>query len=182
MLARASREQPGQLDRLVQGDEDLLRQLRGLLGTTAGHQHGELAVADPYHRMSGVDRLHQARGDCQQKSIALQVAEGLVDLLDAPDLQLQNAERMALLPGGGNRLLKQLAQAYAVWQAGEGVSVGHAADGRLGLGGAGTGAQGGDAETQVVGSLRKQFNLLVTEGIGFGGVDTDGAEDLIVDP
>ncbi|MCY1295985.1 hypothetical protein D9M70_453510 [compost metagenome] len=56
------------------------------------------------------------------------------------------------------------------------------ADGRFSLGCAGSGTQRSDAETQVIGSLGEQFNLLRAEGIGFRGVDADGAEDFTLDP
>ncbi|MNV91965.1 hypothetical protein D3C71_1865110 [compost metagenome] len=87
-----------------------------------------------------------------------------------------------LLPGFGDCLFQQLAQAQAVGQAGQLVGIGHAPDGGLRLGGPEAGAQGGDAEAQVVGGGEQQFDFLLVEGVALRGHDHQLADQPVVDP
>ncbi|MDT4877443.1 hypothetical protein FQZ97_1129610 [compost metagenome] len=94
---------------------------------------------------------------------------------------MQQAEGTPILAGRGNGDLQQFAQAQSVGQPGQGVGVGHLADGRFRLDRPGAGAQGGDAEAQVIGHGQQQLHFLLVEGVGLGGHDHQHADRGFLD-
>jgi hypothetical protein len=106
---------------------------RGLGGAEkALDQHRELVAADPRHGVGGPQALGQAVSDLQEEPIADLVAEGVVDDLEAVEVQVEHRQaeaRLALhaLP----RVPQPVEEEGAVGQAGERVVEGAVLDARL---------------------------------------------------
>ncbi len=64
---------------------------------------------------------HQPRGDDPQQLVAGGVPEGVVDVLEAVDVDVQRRHRELLAPRAGEHLLRTIERQHAVGQAGQGV-------------------------------------------------------------
>ncbi len=93
------------LERLAQRRNDAIgqRARRLTLGDLAGLNDGELVAAKPGQHVRLPQQLLQAGCHLRQQRIAGRMAERVVDLLEAIEVQQQDAERLAALalPGGG---------------------------------------------------------------------------------
>ena len=117
-----------QLERPLQGAV----QAGGHLGHDAAvgdvaQQHGELVAAQAGEQVAAADDRAQAARDLDQQLVAVVVAERVVDLLEAVEVDQQERGRVALTLGGADRLLAALVQERAVGQAGQRVVQGLAA-------------------------------------------------------
>ena len=61
-------------------------------------QHGELVAAEPRERVAAPERAAQPLGDVAQQPVAVVVAERVVDLLEAVEVDQQQADRPAAQP------------------------------------------------------------------------------------
>ena len=108
-------------DETVLGDraQDVVRDLARLVERAADQQHAELVAAEARDRVRVAHRLADQRGDLAQHVVAREVAAGVVDGLEAVEVQV--AHHVALAAGA--RDLERLAEAAlelaAVDEAGE---------------------------------------------------------------
>jgi hypothetical protein len=78
-------------------------------------QDGELVTAEPRHEVVGAQHASQPGGDEQEQLVADPVAEGVVDLLKA--VEVEDAQRKWF--GASDRCLEPLVQKGSVGQAGQ---------------------------------------------------------------
>ena len=99
-------------------------------GVAVAAQHDELVPAEPADGVAGPGGAGQPRGDLPQQVVAGVVAEGVVDVLEAVDVEEEHRHRAAvvLLELG----VDELVQVGAVGQLGEGVVAGPPVRGALG--------------------------------------------------
>src|SRR5690606_20784819 len=83
------------------------------------HHHAELVAAETADEVAPAHGGAQAPGGVAQQVVALGVAEGVVDRLEAVEVEHEHAEAMALCAGAGVRLLHQAAEGAPVVQAGQ---------------------------------------------------------------
>ena len=83
----------------------------------ARDEHGELVAAEPGERVAAPQRGAEALGDLDQQRVAVVVAERVVDLLEAVEVDQQHRGRVV----AAQRALGAAVQERAVGQAGEGV-------------------------------------------------------------
>ena len=86
--------------------------------STSGSSMRELVAAQPGHRVAAPQHLAQARPHLAQQQVAGVVAERVVDLLEAVEVDQQQRGLLALA-AGHDRLMRAVAQERAVGQAGE---------------------------------------------------------------
>ena len=115
-------------ERRAQGFDDAGRKRRRVqrLGSRA-LQNDELVAAHAGDGIGLPDAAAQPTGDCLQQRVADGVPKGVVDLLEAVEIQAQHGDR-ALLAGADERLLQALGQQYAIGQIGERIMVRHVGD------------------------------------------------------
>jgi hypothetical protein len=82
-------------------------------------EHGELVAAEAGEEVAAAQHLAQAMGDLDQEPVALLMAEGVVDLLDAIEVDQQQRRERAHAPGARERALPLPMQGRAVRQVGE---------------------------------------------------------------
>jgi hypothetical protein len=75
-----------------------LGQLLGIVESAVGHQHRELVTPQPGQEVALAQRAAQPRADLAQQVIARVVAQAVVDLLEAVEVEQQQGRRTA---GGG---------------------------------------------------------------------------------
>ena len=85
-------------------------------------EHRELVAAEAGHRVAGADRVAQPVGDLDQQLVAGGVAEAVVDLLEAVEVQEQDRHVVGAA-AAVQRLLEPLPEQRAVGQLGEAVVV-----------------------------------------------------------
>ncbi|MNH29252.1 hypothetical protein D3C79_894730 [compost metagenome] len=98
------------------------------LALGAAQHENELVAAKAAHPVRRVQLLQKTRGGLLQQQVAHGMAEAVVHLLEAIDVQHQHSQTIALENGIGQLLLEQ----HAVGQAGDGVVVGQPLKLRLG--------------------------------------------------
>jgi len=104
------------------GDRLELTRVRGCLT----RQHRELVPAQPCHQTVRPDRLGQPRAKVAQQLVTVVMAEGVVDLLEAVEVEEHHAELLVSGVRGGDPLVQPGAEALAVREAGELVGGGDA--------------------------------------------------------
>ena len=97
---------------LGEGDGELLAAL---------DEHGELVAAEARDGVARARDLLEARGDLQQQLIADVVAEVVVDLLEAVEVDEQQRERLARERAARERVVEAVAEEGAVGEPGEAV-------------------------------------------------------------
>ena len=85
----------------------------------AADQHGELVAAEPRERVAAPDDGAQPHRDVLQQAVAVVVPERVVDLLEAVEVDQQQAGQLAGAAGGGDRVLHPLVEQRAVREARE---------------------------------------------------------------
>ena len=109
---------------------------------------GEFVAAHAADVAVGADFVDQALGDRAQHGVALGVAEGVVDRLEAVEVEKHDRARHIADGRGAQRLAEQLADAAAVGQARQHVDIGEMGQPLLRL------ADLGDVASRPRGSLR----------------------------
>ena len=69
----------------------------------AGEQHGELVAAEAGQRVAAAHRVAQPRRDLDEQLVAVVVAERVVDLLEAVEVDQQQRRRAAVARGARSR-------------------------------------------------------------------------------
>ena len=143
--------------------DDAAREHGGILRPLGVRQDdGELVSAEA---RDGVDLAHagpQPVGHGTQEHVADRVAEGVVDLLEAVEVEAQHRERVAAAEMG-DRLLDALAEHRPVRQAGEDVVAGHEGDAGVGLPLLGHVLEGRHEAAAAHGLVRDRHNAAVAE-------------------
>ena len=122
-----------EVQRLIERDDELARDLVGLLGGVDVLQyHGELVPAQARDGVLVADGLLQARRRGAQDAVAGGVAERVVDVLEAVQIEEQHRDTRAVAPRPYDGARQPLRQQRAVRQAGERVVVGQVAQFLLG--------------------------------------------------
>ncbi|MDT4853964.1 hypothetical protein FQZ97_882480 [compost metagenome] len=85
-------EKPRQFDRLVKGQQYLLRQLGCLFGAATGHQYGKLELPNAGDRVLRPHCLLQSAGNRLLRSVRLVVSKRFIEFAAAADFQLQQAK------------------------------------------------------------------------------------------
>ena len=89
-----------------------------LCGADAGDDHGKLVAADTGHEPVA-DEVLEAGGDLPEQAVAGLVAVGVVDLLEAVEIEIDHRDRCAGGAPGRDRGLQCRDQRGAVGQAGQ---------------------------------------------------------------
>ena len=114
-------------ERLAEGFDDPLGDAAGGWHVgRAGQQDGELVAAQTRHRVRLAQRLAQARADQLEQAVPDQVAERVVDFLEAVEIEQQHRHRLVRTPRRVDRLRDAVVEQGPVRQAGQGVVQGHA--------------------------------------------------------
>jgi hypothetical protein len=112
--------EPFDLERRVEPGGQLLGDLhRAFGGGDLGQQDGELVATQASHRIDGPERTAQPLADLHQQQVTVVVAEGVVDLLEAVQVQQQQRSRHQLPVGLPDGLVDAIVQQGPVGQAGE---------------------------------------------------------------
>ena len=85
------------------------------------NQDRELVPADPGHRVTGPDGVHQAVGDVDQQGVSDRMTEGVVDQLEVVEVQRDHADRRPMALPHLHRVGQAQVEQGPVGQAGEGV-------------------------------------------------------------
>ena len=96
------------------------------VGRLLGRKHRELVAAHARDDALGPDALDQARAQLAQQLVAVVVAQRVVDLLEAVQVQQHHRKRLAGAAGASQLVLELGAEALAVGEAGQLVGVGDA--------------------------------------------------------
>ncbi len=119
-------------ERLDEGVEDLAGDhVRVRLRRQVDQHHDELVAAESRDRVAVAHGALQPRGDDAQQPVADRVAEAVVDVLEAVQVEHHHRDQ---LPGAArlrHRLLHPVAQQVAIGQAGERIVVGKIFDAAL---------------------------------------------------
>ncbi len=110
----------------------VLSELQRAAGVRLRHQHRELVAGEAGDDVGGAHPLAQDLGDLADQVVAGLVAEPVVDLLEAVDVDDHHRALAAVAGGEGDVTVELGAEAAAVQQPGERVVVGEVA--QLGLG------------------------------------------------
>ena len=112
-----------QRERRQQGSEDLLRRSFGARLIGVEQDAGELIAAEPGHRIARAHDALQSRFHLLQQQVAVGMAEGVVDLLEAVQIHQQKGDLGAVTIRLPDRLTEAFAQQRAVRQTGQSVVV-----------------------------------------------------------
>ncbi len=93
-----------------------------------GEEDGELVAAEPCHQVRLADALLQRCGDLLQQGVAGVVAQGVVDGLEAVQVDIEHRQRLSVAPRQGDALVAVLGEEAPVRQARQGVVVGELMD------------------------------------------------------
>ena len=106
------------LERALERVEQPERELgRGAAVGQVAQQHGELVAAEPGQGVAAAQRLAQPGGDLPQQRVALVVAQRVVDLLEAVEVDQQQADELAAVAGRAGGAAHALVEVRAVRQA-----------------------------------------------------------------
>ena len=112
----------GQVERLLEAGQQLARDGARLdRRVQVGQADRELVAAQPRDRVGPAQRGAQPLGDLAQQQVAGVVAERVVDVLEAVEVEQQQADVGPVAVGGGQRLLEPVGQQGAVGQPGQAV-------------------------------------------------------------
>jgi len=115
----------GDIEFLGDAGEQSIGEQRG------AHGKGFVLVAAEPGEEGARGRLLQARRQCTQKVIADGVAEDVVDLLEAVEIDAQDGERRLRLRSAIERVVEPLVEGHAVGQPRQGVVVRHVRNARF---------------------------------------------------
>jgi hypothetical protein len=103
--------------RRTEGFDQFLRHAgRGLEAAVALEQDGELVAAKAGEQRLRRQRGPQTGGDGDQERVTGDVAEAVVDDLEAVEVDQEDRDGVATTPVGGNRLLEPLDEARPGWE------------------------------------------------------------------
>ena len=109
----------GEGERRLEHPMDPCRECRGVLVRSRREEDAELVAAEAGQGLARAHCLAEPARDLLQEAIAGLMAERVVDLPEAVDVQKHDRGRVRLLPGGRDRLLDPVAEQRSVRQAGE---------------------------------------------------------------
>ena len=95
------------------------RHFLGLFGVGLGDDHGELVATLAEDRVLGPDLIAQGHADLGQQPVALEVAEALVDRLEAVEVEQDQGELARVAPVAADFLGQALVQAAVVADPGQ---------------------------------------------------------------
>ena len=122
-----------ELERGGERAQDLGRQGRGVGGLRElGLHQRELVAAEPGQGVAGADRARDPAGHRAQQLVADRMAERVVDLLEAVEIEEEDRGHATFAAGMGQGLAEPVEQQGAVRQAGQRVVQGQPPDARLG--------------------------------------------------
>ena len=122
-----------ELERGGERAQDLGRQGRGVGGLRElGLHQRELVAAEPGQGVAGPDRARDPAGHRAQQLVADRMAERVVDLLEAVEVEEEDRGQATFAAGMGQGLAKPVEQQGAVRQPGQRVVQGQPPDARLG--------------------------------------------------
>ena len=104
--------------------EDLLRRQQRAVDIGRRQHDGELVAAQPRHGIDASQQPADARGDVLQHAIAGVMAQRIVDLLEAVEIQQQQRQRRVGARGGAQRLRETILQQQPIGQIGQRVVMG----------------------------------------------------------
>jgi hypothetical protein len=114
-------------------DEDFFGHPRGVVGAVhAGEHDQEFIAALAADRVGVADTAREPQRNALQQLVAHQVAERVVDCLEAVQIEEQQRDAVALAGGVGEGLLQAVVEKRPVGQAGQRVVMGQEGDARLG--------------------------------------------------
>jgi hypothetical protein len=108
-------------ERRGEGGGDLSRHGHRVAGAE-GHDHAELVAADAAGLVGLERQTPQAARRLAEQHVALGVAEGVVDLLEAIDVDQEGADVLAGVGGVGDGVMEELEEAVAVAQTRQGIA------------------------------------------------------------
>ena len=118
---RAASHGQGLRDRLQQADQRRF----ALLHVLGAEQQHELVAAEPGHGVAAPQALAQAVGDLDQQAIARLVTKGVVDRLEAVEIDVADRHQPGCAAGQGQRLVHAIGQQDSVGNAGQRVVMGN---------------------------------------------------------
>ncbi|MNX73860.1 hypothetical protein D3C86_1052720 [compost metagenome] len=117
---------------LGEGREQFARKARGVLGgLEAGPDDGEGVAPDPGDVVRGPEGPQEALGDLADQEVAAGIAQGVVDDLEAVQVEEEQGGFLPAAQGVGEDLAQPVLEEVPVRQAGQGVGAREALDGRL---------------------------------------------------
>lgn len=118
----------------VEAGEQALGQLLGLFGVAQVRQEDdEFVAAEAGDGVVAAELVAEAGGDALEEDVADGVAEAVVDVFEAVEVEEQDGAFVAFAFAGGEGLAQAAFEEDAVGQAGEGVVVGLVVESGLGL-------------------------------------------------
>ena len=87
-------------------------------------QHDEFIASLPAHRVRAAYAIHQALGDGLKKLVADRMSQGIVDVLEAVQIQKQHRDSFLVTRRQGDRLADPVVQQHAIGQTGQKVVLG----------------------------------------------------------
>ena len=166
------------LHRLVQGAQQAPRRLDRFFGAGVRQQQRKLGLADPRQRFTGRGGARQAPAQFLQQRIARLVAQHFVDFAKPAHFQVQQRQRVMLLPGRLDRRFHRFQQQRSIGQSGQGIVERQAGNGRLRGLVLRARAQVGDTIRKIVRQLAEQLDFRLVEVIGIGRGHCQRAEHL----
>ncbi len=88
-------------------------------GAVAGDQRGELVAAQPRRYVPGAHRVTEPAGGLHQQFVARLMADGVIDLLEAVEVDVEHGGVVVAGPAAGDGLGDALGEQRAVGQVGE---------------------------------------------------------------
>ncbi|MCY1425710.1 hypothetical protein D9M71_415050 [compost metagenome] len=121
-------------ERCFEAAQQFVGDAPGVFGTVqAGQQDDEFVAAQAGHGVDVAQLLAQAMGDALEQQVAHWVAETVVDVLEAVEVDEKNGAVEVVVGGFDQRQLQAALEQQAVGQAGERVVVGLVVEPRLGV-------------------------------------------------
>ena len=103
------------------------------MSVTAGLHHDKFVAAEPGHHVLNPRQRAQPLGDGAEQKVAAVMAEGVVDLLEAVEVDEVQRDLAADVRRQRERAVQPLDQARAVGEAGQRVVMGEETDAAIGL-------------------------------------------------
>lgn len=150
-----------QLDRFAQAGQQLLGEPGQLLRLLeVGDQHQKLVAPQPGRHVVVVQQSANALGQQLEQLVPGPVAQGVVDQLEAVQIDKQQGELLPVEVGGLDLQLKPLLQQVAVAELGQGIVIGEVVELCLGLANGADVGEGDDIVGGVVAAVVDGADML----------------------
>ena len=117
---------------MLQIVQHLARRQLGAIDVGRRQQHRELVAAEPRHRVGRAQGAAQARRHFLQHQIAGVMAERVVDLLEAIEIDQQDRQALVVAMRAQDRLLQAIEEQRAIRQVGQRIVIGEIGDALVG--------------------------------------------------